>query len=101
LLTTFNAASVAQKKKTTREKKTTVDNLRLTPPRAQRKKEKKMELTVYTHTDSSCASEAGKVGRKKSAEDELFRPTRSKTTVKDVDSRRCTMQESTPRDELS
>jgi len=47
-----------------------------------------MELTVYTDTDSSCALEAGKVGKKRLAEDKLVRPTRSKMMVKDVDSGR-------------
>jgi len=54
LLTTVNAVTVAQKKKATKDKKTTVDGLRLTPPRAQKKNEKKMELTVYSDTDSGC-----------------------------------------------
>jgi len=101
LLMTGSATSVAQNKKTTTEKRTTGDDLRLTPPRAQKKREAKMELTVYTNSDSSCASEAGRVGKKRLAEDKLVRPTRSKTMAKDVDSGRCTMQGSTPRDKLS
>jgi len=47
LLSTGNAASVALKWKMTTEKRTTVDDLRLTPPRAQKKRKKNGTDRVY------------------------------------------------------